>query len=125
MAEVLLSGKKLTLVEFSVDAAKIEGGGWGCPYGHRLVKTDCEFVDTEQKKHITIAWVNISRHEERWIPQFRGLFIKLDERPPLAMEYNVPTAMLPLPDPIVAPPICSGYEGSRYDPATLDYSRIR
>jgi len=122
MAEIL-SGTKLTLVEFSVDAAKITGSRFAKPYGFRVVKTDCEFVDDEQKKYVAIAWVSISRHEERWIPQYDKLFIKLNERLPIRMVYTVPTTTFPLPDPIVE----KHFEPWMvdYNPAELDYSRIR
>lgn len=122
MAEVL-SSTKLILVEFSVDAAKIQSE-WGKPYASRVVRTDCEFVDTEQKRHVAIAWVNVNRVKDgRWVPFAKELFIKLDDRSPLRMEYTVPTTTLPLPDPIVGKP-WEDYMVTK-DPNELDYSRIR
>jgi len=123
MAEVLL-GTKLTLVEFGIDAAKIQGK-WGQDSACRTVKTDCEFADEKLRKHTAVAWVKVNRRDGRWIPWAKTLFIQLDDQQACRMEYNVPTTTIPLPDPTKTGPFRNHIETSEYDPGLLDFSRIR
>jgi hypothetical protein len=99
MAEVVL-GSPLTLIQTDVIGEKIQGQ-WGRDYAQRNLKTDCVFVDGQQRKHIAVARVIVLRSDGEWLPSSKENYIKCDDMPPCHMRFTVPTDTKPLPPPVV------------------------